>query len=146
LTEITKIEKLDYSQNEATSNLKYLSPFQGIYKLINKKIIWKAPLLPIRKILLPKRLPCITQNNEIPLPIVNQNKEHKDTEIKYAYASKTGVLLLKKINQDSAIVCSCFEGKKDKYFFAVADGHGVFGDKISTLVTSSLKSTQSLQQ
>lgn len=144
-------DKYSYYENHTTDSVKYLSPFQGLYKLINKKIIWKAPLLSIKNTVgfisrkTPVRLPEMKRaSNELSslAPTTIQNKIEKEAQVKFAYASKTGhgILMLKKTNQDSAIACPHFGKKKDTYLFAVADGHGIFGEKISKLVTSSLKS------
>ena len=141
-------------------SVNYISPFQGMYKMVNKRIIWKPPPQVLLKSK-PKisRLEFLAINQEVDhkeLPIVNKisikkkllNKPDKYVyDLKYAYGSKTGQkkILIKRNNQDSVIACSDFCHKNKTYFFSVADGHGVFGDKISSLVINSLKSSHSIQ-
>ncbi len=46
-----------------------------------------------------------------------------------------------KVNQDTAVVAPCFCRNKESHFFAVADGHGNFGEHISAIIKQSLPST-----
>jgi len=148
--------------------LSYVSPFQGAYKILNRKIIWKLPFNNIMaNSLLARKSPSVSvqlkqSNSNIleplskPKPIIIINtpisiapqialsKTQLKLHIKFAYASKPGtndtLSGIPKINQDCATGCSEFCRKEDSHFFALADGHGPFGEQVSNLVINSLKS------
>ena len=64
----------------------------------------------------------------------------------FSFKSKAGSLPNKpiKTNQDAYIVYPNFAGQKDKYFFAVCDGHGVNGHLVSNFVKQHLPSKTAL--
>ncbi len=59
---------------------------------------------------------------------------------KYAYYSKVGSIPNNpyKQNQDSFIVCPKIGGHYSQHLFGVADGHGVYGKEVSSLVKQKL--------
>jgi serine/threonine protein phosphatase PrpC len=58
----------------------------------------------------------------------------------YAFGTKAGEYGTRKpkTNQDRAIIEPKFGSTPHTYFFAIADGHGPFGEKVSFLVKLSL--------
>jgi len=110
---------------------RYASPFKGDYKLVNKKIMWKPSIEPTISYFFNK-----TKKKTKHIP---QNKvvvKEQFFNIKYGYGSKSGQQNnLIKENQDSMTIYI----SNDINFFAIADGHGLFGSKVSHTIANSLK-------
>lgn len=121
-----------------------MSPFQGDYKIINKKIIWKPKIefQTKRNFYHPKEFQDIKPKSKLIIntPTVIPSTEIK-IEVKCGYYSLAGKISKKisKVNQDRVALCPQFCGKDNLHLFIIADGHGAYGDNVSSFVVDSLK-------
>lgn len=69
------------------------------------------------------------------------NKQNKTVQ-NFAFKSKAGAMPgnTPKTNQDVYITVPSFGNSKDRYFFGVADGHGVNGHLVSGYIKQNLPS------
>ena len=84
----------------------------------------------------------VTTGKEIPQPgnAPTAAKKFDNCVTKFSFATKTGFSPKNpnKVNQDSYLVMPHLGEYRRTHFFAVADGHGVFGKEASTYIKDQL--------
>ena len=66
--------------------------------------------------------------------------ESSSSSVRYGAFSKVGFIRMvtDKVNQDSHWELAGWKGKPALHYFGVADGHGVFGHLVSSMITKQL--------
>lgn len=82
----------------------------------------------------------VTTSKQVAQAAPTAPKKFDNCVTKFSFATKTGFSPKNpaKVNQDSYLVLPHLGEYRRTHFFAVADGHGVFGKEVSEFVKSNL--------